>query len=382
MGERRSRLDRQRGRAPQPDPPVRQGAGPDSDAGRRLRDGLFSGPPAVPPMPPGQPRAAGDPTVRRVRAASVSAHVTAHGRTVTVTVPLQISISLGRRRGPRRRRRSRTGSTPDEPRGTTACSSSKRPSASTRTTATARVRPRVPRRRRRSGWTCPGSPRPRSGTPPGSRRRGAAGRPVRAEVPPLQRRPEPPAGGWRSSRRSTSTARPRTGRSSASGTSGSSTPGSTATEQVGNEFYKGTPFDRGHLVRRLDPAWGRTGRSPRSPTTTRSTSPTAAPSTSGSTRARTSGPGWRTSCSSRAVERPQAADRLHRPGLRDDDPKFRGVPIPRDFWKVAVMIRPERPARGPRRSWSARSRCSARPSRRRPSTWRGRTRCRSPGSRS
>src|SRR5262249_55019963 len=27
-------------------------------------------------------------------------------------------------------------------------------------------------------------------------------------------------------------------------------------EQIGNEFYKGTPFDRGHLVRRIDPAWG------------------------------------------------------------------------------------------------------------------------------
>src|SRR5262249_20022768 len=29
-------------------------------------------------------------------------------------------------------------------------------------------------------------------------------------------------------------------------------------EQVGDDLYKGTPFDRGHLVRRLDPAWGRT----------------------------------------------------------------------------------------------------------------------------
>src|SRR5262249_28895822 len=29
--------------------------------------------------------------------------------------------------------------------------------------------------------------------------------------------------------------------------------------QLGNELY-GRPFDRGHLVRRLDPAWGRTAR--------------------------------------------------------------------------------------------------------------------------
>ena len=29
-------------------------------------------------------------------------------------------------------------------------------------------------------------------------------------------------------------------------------------EQVGDELYASNPFDRGHLVRRLDPAWGRT----------------------------------------------------------------------------------------------------------------------------
>src|SRR5262249_52352301 len=28
--------------------------------------------------------------------------------------------------------------------------------------------------------------------------------------------------------------------------------------QIGNPLYKGSVFDRGHLVRRLDPAWGRT----------------------------------------------------------------------------------------------------------------------------
>ena len=28
--------------------------------------------------------------------------------------------------------------------------------------------------------------------------------------------------------------------------------------QVGNELYKRNPLDRGHLVRRLDPAWGNT----------------------------------------------------------------------------------------------------------------------------
>src|SRR5205085_7140123 len=33
--------------------------------------------------------------------------------------------------------------------------------------------------------------------------------------------------------------------------------------QVGDELYNGTEFNRGHLIRRLDPAWGRTMRAAR-----------------------------------------------------------------------------------------------------------------------
>jgi endonuclease G len=36
------------------------------------------------------------------------------------------------------------------------------------------------------------------------------------------------------------------------------TPPITAELQIGNAFYKGSGFQRGHLVRRLDPAWGET----------------------------------------------------------------------------------------------------------------------------
>jgi endonuclease G len=67
-----------------------------------------------------------------------------------------------------------------------------------------------------------------------------------------------------------------------------------ADEQTGEEVYRDNPLDRGHLVRRLDPAWGIPPRSPRPRTTTPSTSPTAPRSTRTSTRTRPPGRGWRT----------------------------------------------------------------------------------------
>ena len=67
-----------------------------------------------------------------------------------------------------------------------------------------------------------------------------------------------------------------------------------ADEQVGEGLYVGNDLDRGHLVRRLDPAWGT--RCPRPPTTTPSTSPTAPRSTTCSTRAARCGAASRTTC--------------------------------------------------------------------------------------
>ena len=67
-------------------------------------------------------------------------------------------------------------------------------------------------------------------------------------------------------------------------------------QQTGEAVYEDNPLDRGHLVRRLDPAWGPQRRPPRPPTTTPSTSPTAPPSTTTSTPAGRSGRGSRTTC--------------------------------------------------------------------------------------
>lgn len=103
--------------------------------------------------------------------------------------------------------------------------------------------------------------------------------------------------------------------------------------QVGNALYAGNELDRGHLTRRLDPAWGDEARAAERDTFF-----------------------W-TNCS------PQHADFNQRlwlgledyilenarneglratiftgPVFRADDPEYRGVQLPRAFWKVAVVV--------------------------------------------
>jgi endonuclease G, mitochondrial len=103
--------------------------------------------------------------------------------------------------------------------------------------------------------------------------------------------------------------------------------------QVGNALYANNELDRGHLTRRLDPAWGPAARAAERDTFF-----------------------W-TNCS------PQHADFNQRlwlgledyilenarseglratiftgPVFRADDPEYRGVQLPRSFWKVAVVV--------------------------------------------
>src|SRR5664279_5502664 len=111
-----------------------------------------------------------------------------------------------------------------------------------------------------------------------------------------------------------------------------------AIEQAGPELYIKNDFDRGHLVRRRDPGWG-TQATARRRTTTRSTTPTPHRRPPSSTSPSCSGPVWRTTSSS--TRRPSSN------GWRCSPPRFsirripfyRGVQIPRRFWKVAAWIR-------------------------------------------
>jgi endonuclease G len=105
--------------------------------------------------------------------------------------------------------------------------------------------------------------------------------------------------------------------------------------QAGNDIYARNDLDRGHMVRRLDPVWG---------------------STSEAKRANDDTFHFANAC-------PQHKDLNQRtwndledyilgnsgahelkvclftgPVLEDDDPEYRGIRLPRQFWKVAVLV--------------------------------------------
>ncbi|WP_125772714.1 DNA/RNA non-specific endonuclease [Antribacter gilvus] len=106
-------------------------------------------------------------------------------------------------------------------------------------------------------------------------------------------------------------------------------------EQAGPELYRSNPLDRGHLVRRLDPVWG-------DPETARRANgdtfayTNAAPQVA---RFNQSKELWN-GLEDHVLEYAGAYD--HRivvhtgPVLADDDPVYRGVGIPRLFWKVVA----------------------------------------------
>jgi endonuclease G len=109
-----------------------------------------------------------------------------------------------------------------------------------------------------------------------------------------------------------------------------------APEQIGNELYAGSEFDRGHLVRRLDPCWG----------------PTSKLAEADSFFYTNSTPQQKTFNESIwAGLEDYLLDNAQTDGFKASvftgpvpgaaDPKFRGVSIPLAYWKVAVMLRTE-----------------------------------------
>lgn len=111
--------------------------------------------------------------------------------------------------------------------------------------------------------------------------------------------------------------------------------------QIGEELYRGNDLDRGHLVRRLDPAWGDTAQAKRG---------------AGDTF-------FFTNCSPQhatfnqqlwleledylldnAETRGFTACVFTGPVFDAGDPTYRGLQLPRAFWKVATMVHDQRDA--------------------------------------
>jgi endonuclease G len=104
--------------------------------------------------------------------------------------------------------------------------------------------------------------------------------------------------------------------------------------QVGEDLYKANPLDRGHLVRRLDPAWGTTK------VAKFANDDTFHFTNCSPQHANLNQKIW-VDLEDYLLDHAQDDDvRLTvftGPVFKDDDPTYRGVQLPRRFWKVAVM---------------------------------------------
>ncbi len=109
-----------------------------------------------------------------------------------------------------------------------------------------------------------------------------------------------------------------------------------ASEQTGEEVYRDNDLDRGHLVRRLDPAWG-----PKSAAAVDDTFhfTNCTPQHHEFNAGRTLWLGLEDYVLQNAVTSDLRVSVLTGPVLDDGDPEYRGVALPLQYWKVVAMVR-------------------------------------------
>lgn len=108
-----------------------------------------------------------------------------------------------------------------------------------------------------------------------------------------------------------------------------------ADQQTGAAVYAGNPLDRGHLVRRRDPCWGRTATAVLASRQTFSYA-NAAPQVAVFNQSKELWLGLEDYVLGAADAARARVTVLTGPVLAADDPEFRGCLLPRAFWKVAA----------------------------------------------
>jgi len=108
------------------------------------------------------------------------------------------------------------------------------------------------------------------------------------------------------------------------------------TEQTGEDVYRDNDLDRGHLVRRLDPAWG-----PQSVAAVDDTFhfTNCTPQHHEFNAGRTQWLGLEDYVLQNAVTSGLKVTVLSGPVLDDADPAYRGVSLPLQYWKIVAMVR-------------------------------------------
>jgi endonuclease G len=112
-----------------------------------------------------------------------------------------------------------------------------------------------------------------------------------------------------------------------------------ASEQTGEDVYRDNPLDRGHLVRRRDPAWGATDAIAKAANDDTFHFTNAAPQHHEFNAGRTLWVGLEDYVLGNADTRDLKVSVLTGPVLAPDDDAYRGVSLPRQFWKVVAMVK-------------------------------------------
>ncbi|MDQ0382209.1 DNA/RNA non-specific endonuclease [Amycolatopsis thermophila] len=110
-------------------------------------------------------------------------------------------------------------------------------------------------------------------------------------------------------------------------------------EQTGEEVYADNPLDRGHLVRRLDPAWGATREVAKSANDDTFHFTNCTPQHEDFNQNKTTWAGLEDYVLENADNRDLRVNVYTGPVLAADDDQYRGVRLPRQFFKVVAMVR-------------------------------------------
>jgi endonuclease G len=109
--------------------------------------------------------------------------------------------------------------------------------------------------------------------------------------------------------------------------------------QAGNPVYASNDLDRGHLVRRLDPAWGRDEDLAKVANDDTFHFTNCTPQHKDFNQNRTTWAGLEDYILDNADNRNLKVSVFTGPVLADDDDQYRGIQLPREFWKVVVMVK-------------------------------------------
>jgi endonuclease G len=110
-------------------------------------------------------------------------------------------------------------------------------------------------------------------------------------------------------------------------------------EQVGNEVYANNPLDRGHLVRRLDPAWGKSEEIAKIANDDTFHFTNCSPQHADFNQNKTTWAGLEDYVLNNADSEDLKVTVFSGPVLNDDDTPYKGVKLPKQFWKVVVMVK-------------------------------------------